>query len=94
MYQEIKINYNEMSKKRKELKSMGYISSVAIATKIRNKEIILVKYETTIFRRLKELVKLPKSEFHAFHLNISCSLKWWYKESELIPMLKEIGAIK
>lgn len=94
MYQELKINYNQMKKKRKELKSEGFISSVAIATKIRNGEIKLIKYHTTIFRKLKDLVTLPTNNFHAIRLNISGSIKWWYKESELNSMLQEIGAIE
>lgn len=91
MFEVVKVSHSELAMKRNELKSDGYISSVAIAAKIRNGEIKINITSSYFFTKLKNFVK--KSEnYHSIMLNISGTVKWWYKENDIENILNEIDA--
>ena len=90
MYQTINCRYGDENKlKRKELKKLGYISSVGIAKKL-HKEIKIKISNEYFFRKMQNLVKKVDSDYVAIYLNIDGTGKWWYKESQLMDMVKEI----
>jgi len=93
MYLLEETDYFENRKKRQELKERGFISSVFIATKIRNKKINVIKYDQSLFRKLNKLAK-TSGKYCAVQLNIGGIIKYWYKEDQLNDMLQEIGAIE
>lgn len=95
MYRIEHCDRDTIESKRKELKIRGYISANEISARIRTGKIKLLKYETTIFRRLKELAMKENDKYSAIYLTIEKYItRWWYREDQLDKMLKEIGAIE
>lgn len=88
MIQEEKCSHHqkELKQKRKELKEMGYVSSVAIAGWLDND--IEIVDRRNLFADMKKIVK-SNNKFHAISLDISGTTKMYYKRDEWRDIVKE-----